>query len=426
VAVLAYKLFNETEASLNRRLKRLQAKQPESRPAGSKPIRIWVDGCFDMMHFGHANAFRQAKALGDVLVVGINTDEEIRKHKGPPIMSEEERIIAVKACKWVDEVVTGVPYVMNDEYLQYIFKEYNIDYVVHGDDPCLLADGTDVFASAKKAGRYMTIKRTEGISTTDLVGRMLVMTREHHVPNSPDSKKLTTGVSSAADAAAEEAKEEEAAEGDTSTLPKRRSVDAGGHGSFIRSSTFMPTGRRLIQFSNNKVPEPGARIVYVDGIWDMFHAGHIKFLEECKKQGDFLYVGIFNDDVANKIRGSNYPIMNMHERALSILSCRYVDDIILNAPWVITREMLVTFNIHVVCHGVVGDAPRQLPAGVEDPYAVPRDMGILKIIPSPLSLKTQDIVDRILAQKLDFERKFAKKHAAEMAYIEKKEFVEEQ
>jgi ethanolamine-phosphate cytidylyltransferase len=38
-------------------------------------------------------------------VVGLNTDEEIRKHKGPPIMSEEERFEAVSACKWVDEVV---------------------------------------------------------------------------------------------------------------------------------------------------------------------------------------------------------------------------------------------------------------------------------------------------------------------------------
>ena len=39
-------------------------------------------GCFDLMHFGHANAFRQAKALGDVLIVGLNTDEEILKYKG--------------------------------------------------------------------------------------------------------------------------------------------------------------------------------------------------------------------------------------------------------------------------------------------------------------------------------------------------------
>lgn len=46
---------------------------------------------FDIVHFGHANALRQAKALGDHLVVGVHTDEEISKHKGPPVFTEEER-----------------------------------------------------------------------------------------------------------------------------------------------------------------------------------------------------------------------------------------------------------------------------------------------------------------------------------------------
>lgn len=53
---------------------------------------------YDMVHFGHANSLRQAKALGDYLVVGVHTDEEITKHKGPPVFMEQERynFIAVK------------------------------------------------------------------------------------------------------------------------------------------------------------------------------------------------------------------------------------------------------------------------------------------------------------------------------------------
>lgn len=58
---------------------------------GKKPIRVYMDGCFDLMHYGHANALRQAKALGDELVVGVVSDEEIISNKGPPVLLMEER-----------------------------------------------------------------------------------------------------------------------------------------------------------------------------------------------------------------------------------------------------------------------------------------------------------------------------------------------
>lgn len=60
----------------------LQDEQAASEDAAGKqhrrkPVRIWMDGCFDMMHYGHMNAFRQGKALGTYLVVGVNSDETI-------------------------------------------------------------------------------------------------------------------------------------------------------------------------------------------------------------------------------------------------------------------------------------------------------------------------------------------------------------
>lgn len=58
---------------------------------GKKRIRVYMDGCFDLMHYGHANALRQAKALGDELIVGLVSDEEILANKGPPVLSMEER-----------------------------------------------------------------------------------------------------------------------------------------------------------------------------------------------------------------------------------------------------------------------------------------------------------------------------------------------
>lgn len=52
-----------------------------------------MDGCFDMMHYGHCNALRQARALGDQLIVGIVSDAEIVANKGPPVTSLEERFV---------------------------------------------------------------------------------------------------------------------------------------------------------------------------------------------------------------------------------------------------------------------------------------------------------------------------------------------
>ena len=144
-----------------------------------KQIRIWMDGAFDIMHYGHMNAFRQGRALGTYLIVGVNSDETITECKGAPVMNDQERITAVSGCKFVDEVVPGVPYIMNEEYLKYVIEKYQIDYVVHGDDPCIV-NGKDVYEAAQRLGKYRTIPRTEGVSTTDIVGRMLLMTRSHH------------------------------------------------------------------------------------------------------------------------------------------------------------------------------------------------------------------------------------------------------
>ena len=76
----------------------------------------------------------------------------------------------VRAVKWVDDVIPDAPYAITEDFMNKLFNEYNIDYIIHGDDPCLLPDGTDAYALAKKAGRYKQIKRTEGVSTTDIVG----------------------------------------------------------------------------------------------------------------------------------------------------------------------------------------------------------------------------------------------------------------
>lgn len=75
-----------------------------------------------------------------------------------------------------------------------------------------------------------------------------------------------------------------------------------------------------MQFVSDRRPQPGDRIIYACGTFDMFHIGHLCFLEEAAKQGDYLIVGIYADDVVEQLKGKNRPIMVLHERALSVLS----------------------------------------------------------------------------------------------------------
>lgn len=87
-------------------------------------------------------------------------------------------------------------------------------------------------------------------------------------------------------------------------------------------SQFLPTTQKIIQFSDGAVAKPGDKIVYVAGAFDLFHIGHLDFLEKAKELGDFLIVGLHTDPVVNQYKGGNYPIMNLHERVLSVLACK--------------------------------------------------------------------------------------------------------
>jgi len=256
-----------------------------------KKVVVWTDGCFDMMHYGHANALRQAKALGDYLIVGVHSDADISANKGPPVMAENDRYKAVRACKWVDEVVEDAPFVTNLEVL----RAHNVDICVHGDDIITDASGNDCYAEVKKAGMFKTVPRTCGVSTTDLVGRMLLMTKTHHK--------------------------------DASLFDSSDSVGSMHEGSdkespYTRLSRFMPTTRQIVQFSDGKSPKEGDKIGYIDGAFDLFHVGHISILEKAKEFCDYLIVGVHEDDVVNKIKGENHPLSNLHERVLGVLSCR--------------------------------------------------------------------------------------------------------
>lgn len=86
----------KTVAELEEKLMVLEAQDAEDKKNSGKEIRIWMDGAFDMMHYGHMNAFRQARALGTYLIAGINSDASITVCKGQPVMNDEVKILSIQ------------------------------------------------------------------------------------------------------------------------------------------------------------------------------------------------------------------------------------------------------------------------------------------------------------------------------------------
>jgi choline-phosphate cytidylyltransferase len=130
-----------------------------------------IAGVFDLFHFGHAKALEQAKKLYPYvhLTVGVCTDEDTKFYKGKTVMNQAERIESVRHCKWVDDVLEDIPWIPTIEFLD----KHNIDYVAHDAIPYVSGDHEDVYAEVKEAGRFAETCRTDGVSTSDLILRII-------------------------------------------------------------------------------------------------------------------------------------------------------------------------------------------------------------------------------------------------------------
>ncbi|KAF4121043.1 choline-phosphate cytidylyltransferase [Geosmithia morbida] len=140
-------------------------------PPVGRPVRVYADGVFDMFHLGHMRQLEQAKNAfpNTTLVVGVTGDEETHKRKGLTVMSARERAETVRHCRWVDEVIEDCPWIVTPEFLD----ENRLDYVAHDDLPYGAAEGDDIYEPIKKAGKFLATERTEGVSTTGLITRIV-------------------------------------------------------------------------------------------------------------------------------------------------------------------------------------------------------------------------------------------------------------
>ena len=129
---------------------------------------VFTNGVFDILHPGHIRYLQQARALGDVLIVGLNADASVRRNKGPrrPINSQEERAEILEALECVDAVV--------------LFADDTPARIISAIQPDILVKGADWAEDAivgretveARGGRVVRVPVEAGYSTTALVEKI--------------------------------------------------------------------------------------------------------------------------------------------------------------------------------------------------------------------------------------------------------------
>jgi len=167
----AYMHNGETSSAADWPELKKQLTLEEARAGTEIPVRVYADGIFDMFHAGHARLLKQAKNLfpKTYLIAGVNREDETHKLKGFTVMNQVERNEAVRHCRYVDEVIIGCPWFANDEFVKF----HKIDFVAHDDTTKTDPDQKDMYIGLKEAGRFAETQRTPGISTTDIITRIV-------------------------------------------------------------------------------------------------------------------------------------------------------------------------------------------------------------------------------------------------------------
>tara|TARA_Y100000589_G_C27172553_1_gene637335 strand:- start:968 stop:1387 length:420 start_codon:yes stop_codon:yes gene_type:complete len=134
-------------------------------------MRIYIDGIFDLFHYGHLQSFLKCKNLFEdvYLLVGVINDETANSYKRLPIINNKHRVEIIKNIKCVDKVIENAPLIITEDFI----RKNEIDYIVHGFSNIEDAKNQDEFFSiAKKMGKFKEIDYCTETSTTEIIEKI--------------------------------------------------------------------------------------------------------------------------------------------------------------------------------------------------------------------------------------------------------------
>jgi rfaE bifunctional protein nucleotidyltransferase chain/domain len=129
---------------------------------------VFTNGCFDVLHRGHVDYLATASELGDLLVIGLNTDESVKKLKGParPYLDEETRAYILAAMSFTSAII-----LFEEDTPIRLIEKVRPDVLVKGSDykPSEIV-GHDLVTSW--GGKVLTVDLTPGYSSTQVIGKL--------------------------------------------------------------------------------------------------------------------------------------------------------------------------------------------------------------------------------------------------------------
>lgn len=265
---------------------------PELRDKYNKKKIVFTMGAFDLLHWGHFDYLKKAKKEGDILIVGVASDESTRRLKGEgfPLVGEKTR--AETLCFFGD-TIDGVVVVDEDNVM-----------------PLLQKLKPDVFVSTQKDWDEGLRKEEEEKFIQNYKGKVVKVSRFALKMSSSEIMRQAA-------------------------LAKVKQVLLGK----VRRQPMLKINKKNaivkeiklggLEELGNKIRKQGKTVTFVSLSADLFHLGHARFIQKAKSLADVLVVGLPSNESLTALKGPGRPIVDETSRALVLSELKYVDHVVI-------------------------------------------------------------------------------------------------